>query len=292
MNCYNKECQNTLQNLESKIQQETSAQSILSKILFWSAMILYGFALLMDFGVVGLSLDSTILTFIFAFCYLALGFGILKTALIRLLNRKYFDENTLMTFASLCAFCIGDSSEAVAILVFYRIGESLQDRVVAKAKKQIHSLNTLKIDTARILCNGKQISITPKEIQKGDILIVFAGERIPSDGVILKGSGSVDNSALNGESIPQNVQEGDKVLSGGINLDGILQIQATQNYADSAFSKVLRLIEEGNAQKSHSEEFITKFARYYTPIVTLLAFIIALLPTLYFWVLGADFIEA
>ncbi|TLD87315.1 heavy metal translocating P-type ATPase [Helicobacter sp. MIT 05-5294] len=292
MSCCNEECQNALQNTESKAPQETSTQGVLSNVLFGGAMILYGFALLVDFGWIGLSLDSTLLSAIFILCYLVLGFGILKEAFIGLISREYFNENTLMALASLSAFYIGESAEAVAILVFYRIGESLEERVVAKAKKQIQNLSALKIESARVLREGVQVSIHPKEIQKGDVLVVFAGERIPADGKIIKGEGSVDNSALNGESIPQSVIVGDKVLSGGINLDANLQIEATQNYADSAFSKILRLIEEGNAQKSHSEEFITKFARYYTPIVTLLAFAITLLPTFYFWALGADFMEA
>lgn len=289
MNC---ECQNTKQTLQSQGTQKILEQKSVRKAVFVGALALYGFALLADLKVFEWTSNPTILTLIFIICYFSLGLGILKEAFNSIINREYFNENTLMALASFSAFCIGESAEAVAILVFYRVGENLQDYVVEKAKRQIHSLNALKIEKARVLRNGTQICIEPKEIQKGDILVVFAGERIPADGQILKGEGNIDNSALNGESIPQSVVAGDYVFSGGINLDGILQIEATQNYANSAFSKVLQLIEEGNAQKSHSEEFITKFARYYTPIVTLLAFGVALLPTLYFWALGAEFMEA
>ncbi len=290
MNCCNEECKITAQNPESQNAQESLEQKP-SKAFFIGALILYALALLIDLDILGFSLDSTPLTLIFIVCYFSLGFGILKEAWSGIINREYFNENSLMALASLSAFAIGESAEAVAILVFYRIGESLQDCIVEKAKKQIRSLSTLKIENARILRNGEQVCIAPKEIQKGDTLLVLAGERIPADGEIIKGEGSIDNSALNGESIPQSVGVGDSVLSGGINLDGILHIKATQNYANSAFSKVLQLIEEGNAQKSRGEEFITKFARYYTPIVTLLAFCVAFFPTLYFWILGADFME-
>lgn len=238
-----------------------------------------------------LDLSEFLRIFLFVASYFVLGYGILKKAFFGLLRREYFNENSLMAIASFGAFYIGEGAEAVAILLFYRVGEFLEDLIVEKSKKQIRSLADLKVESARVLQDGKQVQIVPESIKKDDVLIVFAGERILADGVVKKGDGSVDNSALNGESIPQSVSVGDKVLSGGINLSGVLEIQAVQNYADSTFSKVLKLIEEGNAQKSKSEEFITKFARYYTPIVTLLAFLVALLPSLYFWALGGSFTQ-
>lgn len=285
MSCCNNQCKIIPQGAESKAK-------FFHQTLFIGAFLLYLFALLVDLEILGFYFNPIILTFLFVLCYFALGFGILKEALQGLIQKEYFNENTLMVLASLSAFCIGESAEAVAILIFYRIGESLQERVVEKAKKQIRSLSALKIESARILRENTQVSISPKEIQEGDILIVFAGERIPADGKIIKGESNIDNSALNGESIPQSANVGDMVFSGGINLDGILHIQTTQNYANSTFSKILQLIEEGNAQKSRSEAFITKFARYYTPIVTLLAFGIALIPTFYLWIIGANLIEA
>lgn len=284
MKCYNNEC-------ASKNAQGILEKNLFNQILFIGALILYVFALLADFKIFGISLSATFVTLLFVICYFSLGYGILKEAFYGVIKKEVFNENTLMALASLSAFCIGESAEAVGILVFYRIGESLQDRVVEKTKRQIRSLSALKIENARILRKDKQILIPPKEIQKGDMLIVFAGERIPADGKIIKGSSHIDNSALSGESIPQSVEVGDNVLSGGINLDGILHIQATQSYTNSALSKILQLIEEGSMQKSRSEEFITKFAKFYTPIVTLLAFSIAFLPTLYFWALGEDFVE-
>lgn len=238
-----------------------------------------------------LELAEFLQIFLYLASYFLLGYGILKKAFLGLLRREYFNENSLMAIASLGAFYIGEGAEAVAILLFYRVGEFFENLIVEKSKKQIRSLADLKVESARVLQDGKQVQIAPESIKKGDVLIVFAGERILADGVVIKGDGSVDSSALNGECVPQSVGIGDRVLSGGINLGGVLEIQATQSYADSTFSKVLKLIEEGNVQKSKSEEFITKFARYYTPIVTLLAFLVALLPPLYFWALGGSFTQ-
>lgn len=261
--------------------------NVLEKSIFILAMLCYGVALCAELEIFSLPHFA----WLFVLSYFALGYGILKRAFLGLLRREYFNENSLMVLASLGAFYIGEGAEAVAILLFYRVGEFLEGFIVEKSKKQIRSLADLKVENARILQAGKQVQIPPESVKKDDVLMVFAGERILADGVVVKGEGSVDNSALSGESIPQSVGVGDKVLSGGINLDGILEIQATQSYVDSTFSKVLRLIEEGSAQKSKSEEFITKFARYYTPIVTLLAFLVACIPPLYFWALGGSFVQ-
>lgn len=261
----------------------------IQKILFGFAIFGFFIALAGEFAL--LDLSEFLWIFLYLASYFVLGYGILKKAFFGLLRREYFNENSLMAIASLGAFYIGEGAEAVAILLFYRVGEFLEDLIVEKSKKQIRSLADLKVESARVLQNSKQVQIAPERIKKGDVLIVFTGERILADGVVIKGDGSVDNSALNGECVPQSVGIGDRVLSGGINLGGVLEIQATQSYVDSTFSKVLKLIEEGNAQKSKSEEFITKFARYYTPIVTLLAFLVALLPPLYFWALGGSFTQ-
>lgn len=261
----------------------------IQKILFGFAIFGFFIALAGEFTL--LDLSEFLRIFLFVASYFVLGYGILKKAFLGLLRREYFNENSLMAIASLGAFYIGEGAEAVAILLFYRVGEFFENLIVEKSKKQIRSLADLKVESARVLQDGKQVQIAPESIKKDDVLIVFAGERILADGVVIKGDGSVDNSALNGECVPQSVGIGDRVLSGGINLGGVLEIQATQSYVDSTFSKVLKLIEEGNAQKSKSEEFITKFARYYTPIVTLLAFLVALLPPLYFWALGGSFTQ-
>lgn len=262
----------------------------LERSIFLIAIIGYAIALLAEFGIISMPDFTQMLLFVC--CYFALGYGILKEAILGLIRREYFNENSLMTLASLGAFYVGDGAEAVAILVFYRVGEFLESFIVEKSKKQINSLSELKIENARILQENEQKLIPIDSIQKGDILVVFAGERILADGVVIKGESSVDNSALSGEAIPQSVRVGDKILSGGINLNGILHIKTEQSYKDSAFSKVLNLIAEGSAQKSKSEEFITKFAAIYTPTVTFLALCVAVIPPLYFWTTGDSFVES
>ncbi len=263
-----------------------------AKILLIFSGLLYLIGLVFEFKILPYSIDKTFLSFVFIFCYFALGCGVLQNALKGLLKREFFNENTLMTFASIGAWVIGDGAEAVAILLFYRVGEFLESLVVEKSKKSIQMLASLKVENAKILQNDKVVNIDPKKIQKGDILVLLAGDRIPVDGTIIQGESSIDNSSLSGESIPQNVSVGDNLLSGGINLSGVLHMQVTQNYENSAFSKIIKLLEEGNAQKSRSEEFITKFARFYTPIVVFLAIGISVLPPIYFGIIAPNgFIE-
>ncbi|MDE5603347.1 MAG: cadmium-translocating P-type ATPase [Helicobacter sp.] len=260
-------------------------------LLIFSGL-LYLIGLAFEFQIFPYSIDKTFLSFIYVFCYFTLGYRILKEAFKGFFKKEFFNENTLMAFASIGAWIVGEGAEAVAILFFYRIGEFLESFVVEKSKKSIQTLAFIKIENTKILQNDEIVNIDPKKIQKGDILVLLAGDRVPVDGVIIQGESSIDNSSLSGESIPHNVSVGDNLLSGGINLNGVLHIQATQDYENSAFSKIIKLIEEGNAQKSKSEEFITKFARFYTPIVVLLAIIISLLPPIYFGVIAPNgFIE-
>ncbi|MDA3967114.1 MULTISPECIES: heavy metal translocating P-type ATPase [Helicobacter] len=249
------------------------------QILFIASSTIYVCTLGIDF--MKLDVQELILSAIYLFCYFALGYEILKEAFLGLVRKEFFNENSLMAIASIGAWIIGDGAEAVAILLFYRVGESLESLIVEKSKQSIRNLSSLKIESVKILQNNEIQEKDPKDIKIDDILVVLAGDRIPADGVIIKGESSIDNSALNGESLPQSVKSGDSLLSGGINLEGTLHIKATKSYEDSAFSKIIKLIEEGQAQKSKSEEFIRKFARLYTPIVTLLALGIVIFPTLY-----------
>ncbi len=281
------------QNITESTETKVDLQGKLTQGLFYLSMVLYGVALGGNFGIFGFHLATPLLYGFYIFCYFTLGYGILKEALIGFYKREFFNENSLMALASIGAWVIGEGAEAVAILLFYRIGEALEDLVVEKSKKSIRTLASVKIQQAHLLKGDSPKNIDPKNIKEGDVLVVFAGERIPADGIVISGEGSIDNSALNGESLPQNVKVGDSLLSGGINLDSILHLKATKSYENSAFSKIIKLIEEGSAQKSRSEEFITKFARYYTPIVTLLALGVVLFPTLYFWAFsGVQFAEA
>lgn len=249
---------------------------------------LYIFALCTELGLFKIALSEFSLNIIYIICYITLGYEILKEAILSLINRDYFNENTLMTIASIGAWGINEGAEAVGILLFYRVGEYLQSFIVEKSKKKINSLSSIMIEEAKILRGGEIVAINPKNIKKDDIVVVVVGERIPVDGVVVSGSGSIDNSMLSGESLPLFIKEGDKLLSGGIVLDSVLHIRATNSYEDSALNKIINLIKEGNAKKSKSEEFITKFARIYTPIVTILAFAIVLLPTIYFALTSND----
>lgn len=269
---------------------KTSQAFAFQKLLLYFGILLYLFTLGVDFKILPLTLNF--LEYLYIFCYVILGFGILKEAFLGLIRREFFNENSLMALASLGAWFIGDGAEAVAILFFYRIGEALEGKIVEKSKASIANLASLKIENAKILYNGEISTKDPKDIKEDDIIVLYAGDRIPADGIIIKGESSIDNSALNGESLPKSVKEGDSLLSGGINLDGTLHLKATKSYEDSAFSKIIKLIEEGSSKKSKSEEFITKFARYYTPCVTLLALSIIIFPTLYFGIIHPNsFIE-
>lgn len=225
---------------------------------------------------------------IYIVSYIILGFAILKETCMGFVSRDFFNENSLMGIASLGAWLLGDGAEAVAIVLFYRIGESLQDSMVARTKDSIKSLQKLKIESIRVLRDEKRIEIPPESVQVGDIVVVLAGERIGIDGIITQGAANLDLSALNGESIPVAAQEGTEVLAGAINLDGVLHIRATNSYADSALSKIIALIESGSAKKAQSEEFITRFARFYTPAVVGLAALIAFVPPLLALASGAD----
>ena len=225
---------------------------------------------------------------IYIISYIVLGFPILKETFVGFVARDFFNENSLMGIASIGAWLLGDGAEAVAIVLFYRIGESLQDSMVARTKDSIKSLQKLKIESIRVLRDDKSIEIPPESVRVGDIVVVLAGERIGVDGIITQGAANLDLSALNGESIPVAVQEGHEVLAGTINLDGVLHIRATNSYADSALSKIIALIEEGSAKKAQSEEFITRFARFYTPAVVGFAALIAFVPPLLALASGAD----
>lgn len=228
---------------------------------------------------------------VYAISYIILGYGILKEAFWGIYQRDFFNENSLMGIASLGAWFIGDGAEAVAIVLFYRVGEYLQDFIVGRSKRLIRGLQDMKIQTIRIKRGDCYQEVMPHDVQVGDVVVVFAGERIGVDGIVLFGESQLDLSALNGESIPAVVTQGEEVLSGALNLDSVLHIQATHSYADSTLSKIIDLIESGNAQKSHSEEFITRFARAYTPIVVGIALFISVVPPLVLSLYGGDIVE-
>ena len=208
--------------------------------------------------------------------YILLGGDVLLGALKNIRHGRFFDEMFLMSLATVVAFAIHSYVEAIAVMAFYKIGELLQERVVAKSRRNISELIDIKPNSAIIVINENEIVVDPSELAVGDTIVVKPGERIPIDGSVLSGEASLDTSAITGESKYYNVKEGSKVISGTINIDGVLYIKVEKKYTDSMVSKILDLVENANSNKAKTEKFVTKFAKYYTPIVCGLAVLIAL----------------
>lgn len=215
---------------------------------------------------------------VFIISYLVVGFEILKKAVRNIFRGKVFDENFLMAVATIGAFAIGEFPEAVAVMLFYQVGELFQSYAVDKSRKSIASLMDIRPDYANIEKDGKIEKVDPDEVKIGDIIIVKTGEKIPLDGVVVEGISSLDTMALTGESVPRVVKTEDEVLSGCINKDGLLKIRVTKEFGESTVSKILDLVENASSKKSKSENFITKFAKYYTPTVVIIAVLLAFIP--------------
>ena len=215
---------------------------------------------------------------LFIISYLVVGCEILKKAVRNIFRGKVFDENFLMAVATIGAFAIGEFPEAVAVMLFYQVGELFQSYAVDKSRKSIASLMDIRPDYANIEKDGKVEKVDPDEVKIGDIIIVKTGEKIPLDGVVVEGTSSLDTMALTGESVPRVVKTEDEVLSGCINKDGLLKRIVTKEFGESTVSKILDLVENASSKKSKSENFITKFAKYYTPTVVIIAVLLAFIP--------------
>lgn len=212
--------------------------------------------------------------------YIIIGYDVLLKAFRNIKRGKIFDENFLMSVATIGAICISDMREAVAVMLFYQIGELFQSYAVNKSRKSIIELMDIRPDYANVIRNGKHEKVDPNEVNIEEIILVKPGEKIPLDGVIVEGKSLLNTVALTGESIPRSVKENDEVLSGCINNEGILKIKVTKKFGDSTVSKILDLVENASNRKSKSEAFITKFAKYYTPIVCGIALVVAIFPPL------------
>ena len=217
---------------------------------------------------------------IYVIAYIIVGFEIIKKAIRNIIKGKVFDENFLMAVATLGAFVIGEYPEAVAVMLFYQVGELFQSYAVDKSRKSITELMDIKPEYANVERNKEIQKIKPEDVKIGEIIIVKPGEKIPLDGYIIKGKSSIDTKALTGEWVPRDVIEGEDVISGCININGVLKIKVTKEFENSSVSKILDLVENASNKKSKSENFITKFAKYYTPIVVIIAVILALVPPL------------
>lgn len=212
--------------------------------------------------------------------YIIIGYDVLLKAFRNIKRGKIFDENFLMSVATIGAICISDMREAVAVMLFYQIGELFQSYAVNKSRKSIIELMDIRPDYANVIRNGKHEKVNPNEVNIEEIILVKPGEKIPLDGVIVEGKSLLNTVALTGESVPRSVKENDEVLSGCINNEGILKIKVTKKFGDSTVSKILDLVENASNRKSKSEAFITKFAKYYTPIVCGIALVVAIFPPL------------
>ena len=253
--------------------KKKSFKIIISLILFLIAMIINFDNELINKG-------------IFIIAYIIVGLEIIRKALRNIFRGKVFDENFLMTVANSGAFGIGEFPEAVAVMLFYQVGELFQSYAVDKSRKSIASLMDIRPDYANIEKDGKVLKVDPDDVKIGDIIIIKPGEKVPLDGIVIEGNTSLDTKALTGESLPREVTPGDEILSGSINISGLVKVKVSKEYGESTVSKILDLVENASSKKSKSENFITKFAKYYTPVVVIIAILLVLVPVIFF---GGEF---
>lgn len=223
---------------------------------------------------------------LFMIPYLVIGYDILKKAFKGILNKQVFDENFLMAVATVGAILLGDYSEGVAVMLFYQIGELFQSYAVGKSRRNISELMDIRPDYANIEKDGTLEQVDPDEVEIGTIIVVQPGEKVPIDGVITEGTSTLNTSALTGESLPRDAKAGDEVISGCINMTGLLKIRTTKEFGESTVSRILELVENSSSRKSKSENFISKFAKYYTPAVCYGAIALALIPPIVLLIMG------
>ena len=238
--------------------------------------------------VIGMILSGKIALIFLAAAYVTAGYDVVKKAIRNIGHGQVFDENFLMTIATIGAFVTGEIAEGVMVMLLYQIGEWFQQYAVGKSRNSITELMDIRPDYANALRGGQIETVDPDEVEIGETILVKPGEKVPIDGVVTKGESYVDTSALTGEAIPKRVATGDEVLSGFINDSGLLEIKTTKEFDESTVSKILELVENASSRKAKSENFITKFAKYYTPIVVIGALLLAFLPTILGSNLGLD----
>ena len=233
-----------------------------------------------------LPIDGRIKTALYLIPYLVIGYDILRKAFLGIIHGQVFDENFLMAVATVGAIGIGEMVEGVAVMLFYQIGELFQSYAVGKSRKNITALMDIRPDYANIEQDGELVQVDPDEVETGTVIVVKPGEKLPIDGVITEGETTLNTSALTGESVPREAKEGDEVISGCVNLSGLIKVRTTKEFGESTVSKILDLVENSSMKKSRSENFITRFAKVYTPAVCLAAVLLAVLPPLVQMLLG------
>lgn len=224
--------------------------------------------------------NNKISIILFVASYLAIGGEVILTAIKNILRGEVFDENFLMSIATIGAFFIGEYPEAVAVMLFYQIGEVFQGYAVNKSRKSISSLMNIRADYANVLRNGSEFKVSTEEVNLEEIIVIKPGERVPLDGTVIEGTSFLDTSALTGESVPREVKTGDEILSGAINDNGVLKVKVNKEYGESTVARILELVENASNKKAPTEKFITKFSKVYTPIVVFIAIIVAIVPPL------------
>lgn len=233
-----------------------------------------------------LPFDGVLKAVLFLVPYLVIGYDILRKAVLGVIHGEVFDENFLMAVATIGAMCLGEYAEGVAVMLFYQIGELFQSYAVGKSRKNISALMDIRPDYANIEVNGKLERVDPEEVEIGSIIVIQPGEKVPLDGIVQQGSSTLNTSALTGESVPRNVEKGDEIISGCVNLSGMIKIRTTKIFEESTVAKILDLVENSSMKKAKAENFITRFARYYTPTVCYAALALAFVPPVITMLMG------
>ena len=263
-----------------KVEKKVYGKATIKKAKFTVKSTLIIGAVLYLFAVIG-DFQGTLGLILFGASYLLIGGEVVLTAIKNIAKGQVFDENFLMTVATIGAFTINQYPEAVAVMLFYEIGETIQGYAVNRSRSSISSLMDIRADYANIIIDGKEKKVSPETVQVEDVILVKPGEKIPLDGVVIEGESFVDTSALTGESVPRKIVVNDEILSGGINTSGVLKVKVTKKFGESTVSRILEMVENAASKKANTEKFITKFAKVYTPIVVGLAILIAVVPSIF-----------
>ena len=263
--------------VEKKVSGKTNVQRAKFEV---KPTIIIGTILYLIAAVIG-DFKGALALILFVASYLLIGGKVVLTAIKNIARGQLFDENFLMTVATIGAFSISEYPEAVAVMLFYEIGETIQGYAVNKSRSSISSLMDIRADYANIIIDGKEKKVSPETVKVEDIILVKPGEKIPLDGIVVEGESFVDTSALTGESVPRKIAVNDEILSGGINTNGVLKVKVTKKFGESTVSRILEMVENAANKKANTEKFITKFAKVYTPIVVALAILIAVVPSIF-----------
>ena len=263
-----------------KVEKKVYGKATIKKAKFTVKSTLIIGAVLYLFAVIG-DFQGTLGLILFGASYLLIGGEVVLTAIKNIAKGQVFDENFLMTVATIGAFTINQYPEAVAVMLFYEIGETIQGYAVNKSRSSISSLMDIRAEYANLIMNGKEEKVSPETVKVEDVILVKPGEKVPLDGVVIEGESFIDTSALTGESVPRKIVPNDEILSGGINTSGLLKVKVTKKFGESTVSRILDMVENAASKKADTEKFITKFAKVYTPIVVVLAILIAVIPSIF-----------